>query len=37
MVNEKWEQQKEYVGAKLSEEKSSAIYRKHKIDVELVF
>jgi len=37
MVNEKWEQQKEYVKAKLSEEKSSAIYRKRKIDVEPVF
>ena len=37
MVNEKWEQQKEYVRAKLSEEKSSAIYRKRKIDVEPVF
>jgi transposase len=37
MVNEKWEQQKEYVRAKLSEEKTSAIYRKRKIDVEPVF
>jgi len=37
VVNEKWEQQKEYVKAKLSEEKSSAIYRKRKIDVEPVF
>lgn len=37
MVNEKWEQQKEYVRAKLSEEKTSTIYRKRKIDVEPVF
>jgi transposase len=37
MVNEKWERQKEYVRAKLSEEKTSAIYRKRKIDVEPVF
>jgi hypothetical protein len=37
MVNEKWEQQKEYVRAKRSEEKTSAIYRKRKIDVEPVF
>ncbi|MFS1516933.1 IS1182 family transposase [Bacillus sp. SCS-151] len=37
MVNEKWEQQKEYVRAKLSEETTSAIYRKRKIDVEPVF
>ena len=37
MVNEKWEQQKEYVRAKLSEEKTGAIYRKRKIDVEPVF
>jgi len=37
MVNEKWEQQKKYVRAKLSEEKTSAIYRKRKIDVEPVF
>ncbi|MED3573287.1 IS1182 family transposase [Cytobacillus praedii] len=37
IVNEKWEQQKEYVRAKLSEEKTSAIYRKRKIDVEPVF
>ncbi|WP_019779099.1 IS1182 family transposase, partial [Streptococcus sobrinus] len=37
MVNEKWEQQKEYVREKLSEEKTSAIYRKRKIDVEPVF
>ena len=37
MVNEKWEQQKEYVRAKLSEEKTGAIYRQRKIDVEPVF
>ena len=36
-VNEKWEHQKEYVRAKLSEEKTSAIYRKRKIDMEPVF
>jgi transposase len=37
MVNEKWEQQKEYVRAKLSKEKTSTIYRQRKIDVEPVF
>jgi hypothetical protein len=37
MVNKKWEQQKEYVRAKLSEEKTSALYRKRKIDEEPVF
>jgi transposase len=37
MVNEKWEHQKEYVRAKLSEEKTGAIYRQRKIDVEPVF
>ncbi|EOW9528324.1 IS1182 family transposase [Bacillus cytotoxicus] len=37
MVNEKWEQQKEYVRTKLSEEKTSTIYCKRKIDVEPVF
>lgn len=37
MVNEKWEQQKEYVKTKLSEEKTGSIYRKRKIDVEPVF
>jgi hypothetical protein len=37
MVNEKWQQQKEYVKAKLSEEKTSSIYRQRKIDVEPVF
>ncbi|NRG46792.1 IS1182 family transposase [Bacillus sp. CRN 9] len=37
MVNEKWEQQKEYVRAKLSDERTGAIYRKRKTDVEPVF
>ncbi|AWC39272.1 transposase [Bacillus cytotoxicus] len=37
MVNEKREQQKEYVRTKLSEEKTSTIYRQRKIDVEPVF
>ena len=37
VVNEKWEQQKEYVRAKLSEEKTSSIYRQRKTDVEPVF
>lgn len=37
LVNEKWEEQKEYVRAKLSEEKTSTIYRQRKIDVEPVF
>lgn len=37
MVNEKWEEQKAYVRAKLSEDKTSAIYRQRKIDVEPVF
>jgi transposase len=37
MVNEKWEQQKEYVRAKLSEEKTGTLYRQRKIDVEPVF
>ena len=37
MVNKKWEQQKEYVRAKLSEEKTSSIYRQRKTDVEPVF
>lgn len=37
MVNEKWEQQKEYVRTKLSEEKTGSIYRQRKIDVEPVF
>ncbi len=37
MVNEKGEQQKEYVRTKLSEEKTGAIYRQRKIDEEPVF
>src|SRR5690606_25696751 len=37
MVNERWEQQKEYVRAKLSEEKAGSIFRQRKIDVEPVF
>lgn len=37
MVNEKWEQQKEYVRTKLSEEQTSSIYRQRKTDVEPVF
>jgi transposase len=37
MVNEKWEQQKQYVRNKLSEEKTGSIYRQRKIDVEPVF
>ncbi|MFS0780390.1 IS1182 family transposase [Bacillus sp. 1P06AnD] len=37
MVNEKWEQQKEYVRAKLSDEKTSSIYRQRKTDVEPFF
>ena len=37
MVNEKWEQQKEYVRTKLSDEKTGSIYRQRKIDVEPVF
>ena len=36
-VNEKWEQQKEYVRAKLLEEETGSIYRQRKIDVEPVF
>jgi hypothetical protein len=37
MVNEKWEHQKEYVRAKLSDEKTSSIYRQRKTDVEPAF
>ncbi len=37
MVNEKWERQKEYVRAKLSEEKTGALYRQRKIDIEPFF
>ncbi|MEK4523408.1 IS1182 family transposase, partial [Psychrobacillus sp. FSL W7-1493] len=36
-VNTKWEQQKAYVQQKLSEEKTAAIYRQRKTDVEPVF
>lgn len=36
-VNEKWEQQKEYVKQKLSEEETAKIYGQRKIDVEPVF
>lgn len=35
--NEKWEQQKEYIRQKLSEEKIGEIYGKRKTDVEPVF
>ncbi|MDZ5474683.1 IS1182 family transposase, partial [Bacillus sp. 31A1R] len=37
MINEKWEQQKEYVRTKLSDEETAAIYRQRKMDVEPVF
>lgn len=37
MMNEKWEQQKEYIRGKLSEEKTGAIYRQRKTDVEPIF
>lgn len=37
IVNVKWEQQKEYVRAKLSDEKTGSIYRRRKTDVEPVF
>lgn len=36
-MSELWEQQKEQVRAKLSEEKTRTIYRQHKINVESVF
>ncbi|WP_242691325.1 transposase [Cytobacillus praedii] len=36
IVNEKWEQQKENVRAKLSKEKTGSIYRQRKSDVEPV-
>ncbi|WP_269409680.1 IS1182 family transposase [Lentibacillus daqui] len=36
-MNEKWESQKEYVRAKLSDEKTGEIYGKRKIDVEPAF
>src|SRR5699024_9555456 len=37
MVNEVWEEHKEYVREKLSEEETNSIYRRRKIDVEPVF
>jgi transposase len=37
MINEKWEQQKEYVRTKLSDEETATIYRQRKMDVEPVF
>ena len=37
MVSETWEEQKEYVRAKLSEEKTNSIYSRRKVDVEPVF
>lgn len=37
MINENWEQQKVEVRAKLSDEKTAAMYRQRKIDVEPVF
>src|SRR5699024_1749352 len=37
MVNEAWEEHKEYVREKLSEEETNSIYRRRKIDVEPVF
>jgi transposase len=37
IINQKWEQQKEYVKTKLSEEKTGALYRQRKTDVEPVF
>jgi transposase len=36
-INEKWENQKEYIKDKLSDEKTGEIYGKRKIDVEPVF
>lgn len=36
-INMKWEEQKEYVKQKLSDEKTADIYRKRKTDVEPVF
>lgn len=36
-VNEKWEQQKEYIREKLSDKKTGGIYGNRKIDVEPVF
>jgi len=37
MINETWEQEKAYVREKLSEEKTSKLYRQRKMDVEPVF
>src|SRR5690625_4482464 len=36
-INEKWEEQKEYIKVKLSEEETGEICKKRKIDVEPVF
>ena len=36
-MNDRWERQKEYVRAKLSEEKTGTIYRRRKIEVEPIF
>ncbi|BAM48387.1 IS1182 family transposase [Amphibacillus xylanus] len=36
-INKKWEEQKEYIRTKLSEEETGDIYKKRKIDVEPVF
>nr|WP_243855008.1 IS1182 family transposase [Halalkalibacterium halodurans] len=36
-INEKWESQKENIRMKLSDEKTGAIYRKRKVEVEPVF
>ena len=37
LINKKWEEQKEYIRTKLSEEETVNIYKKRKIDVEPVF
>jgi transposase len=36
-INKKWESQKEYVRAKLSDKKTAEIYKRRKVDVEPVF
>ena len=36
-INVKWEQQKEYIRAQLSDKKTGKIYKRRKIDVEPVF
>ena len=36
-INVKWEQQKEYIRAQLSDNKTGKIYKRRKIDVEPVF